>query len=68
MVVGARTIKCYGWEEHYIKRIQELRRRQENKGIKLMITTSLGISFFPNFGLIAVAIILGMEWAQGNKL
>jgi hypothetical protein len=21
MVVGCRTIKCYGWEKHYIKKI-----------------------------------------------
>ena len=25
LVVGCRTIKCYGWEEHYIERIREIR-------------------------------------------
>ena len=25
MVTGARTIKCYGWEEHYIKKIRDVR-------------------------------------------
>ena len=26
LVVGCRTIKCYGWENHYIERINALRK------------------------------------------
>ena len=27
MIVGARTIKCYGWEPHYLKKIQDARKK-----------------------------------------
>lgn len=25
MVVGARTIKCYGWENHYLTKVKDTR-------------------------------------------
>jgi hypothetical protein len=28
MIVGIRTIKCYAWELHYIKKLREIRKRQ----------------------------------------
>lgn len=28
MVVGCRTIKCYGWERYYIDKINQCRKRQ----------------------------------------
>jgi ATP-binding cassette subfamily C (CFTR/MRP) protein 4 len=68
MVVGSRTIKCYGWEHHYIDRIRNIRVAQMSRSIRMIVTQSLGVSFFPNFGLIAVLIILLIEWSKGNKL
>ena len=26
LVIGCRTIKCYGWENHYIQRINDIRK------------------------------------------
>jgi hypothetical protein len=28
MVVGARTLKSYGWENHYISKVKEVRKSQ----------------------------------------
>jgi hypothetical protein len=28
MVVGIRTIKCYAWENHYIEKVTEIRKKQ----------------------------------------
>mmetsp|Transcript_14678 Transcript_14678/g.22744 ORF Transcript_14678/g.22744 Transcript_14678/m.22744 type:complete len:166 (-) Transcript_14678:1516-2013(-) len=42
LVVGCRTIKCYGWEEHYRERIRAIRKMQMRYIIRLNITTSLG--------------------------
>ena len=29
MVTGIRTIKCYAWEDHYLKKIEEARKAQQ---------------------------------------
>ena len=68
LVVGCRTIKCYGWEKHYIDRIKELRDEQMYLVYKLNIIASFGTSFFQNTGIIAVLIILCIEWGQGKEL
>ena len=62
LVVGARTIKCYGWEKHYVEKIKDLRQQQMKKAMKLVTTQSLGNSLFPNMGLVAVLIIVLAEW------
>ena len=46
LVVGCRTIKCYGLENHYIERINELRRQQMRSVMKFNIVQSFGTSFF----------------------
>ena len=68
LVVGCRTIKCYGWENHYINRINEIRKQQMNKVMKFNIVNSFGTSFFQNFGLVAVMAIFVPEWYQGRLL
>ena len=46
LVVGCRTIKCYGWENHYIERIYQLRKQQMKSVMKFNIVQSFGTSFF----------------------
>lgn len=46
MIVGCRTIKCYGWEKHYITKIRELREEQQTYVLNLNIIQSFGTSFF----------------------
>lgn len=68
MVVGCRTIKCYGWENHYLEKINRVRNEQMKLVIKFNIVQSFGTSFFQNMGLVAVFIILLSEWAQEKVL
>ena len=46
MVVGCRTIKCYGWENHYLDKINRVRNEQMKLVIKFNIVQSFGTSFF----------------------
>ena len=46
LVVGCRTIKCYGWENHYIQRINDIRKDQMKQVMKFNIVGSFGTSFF----------------------
>ena len=54
MVVGARTLKSYGWENHYIDKINAVRNSQLYYVFHQRIVGSLGFSFFNNGGLIAL--------------
>ena len=68
MVVGCRTIKCYGWENHYIEKLNAVRERQRKVIVKVNVLNSLGNSFFQNTGLIAIFAILGIQWHRGEIL
>lgn len=68
LVVGCRTIKCYGWENHYIERINALRKEQQKAVLKFNIVQSFGSSFFQNMGLVAVFAILFPQWVMGKYL
>jgi len=46
MVVGCRTIKCYGWENHYLEKINRIRNEQMKLVIKFNVVQSFGTSFF----------------------
>ena len=37
LVVGSRTIKCFGWENFYIDRINEIRKKQMRTVIKVQV-------------------------------
>lgn len=60
MVVGCRTIKCFGWENHYIEKLNCVREKQRRVIIKVNVLNSLGNSFFQNTGLVAILAILGI--------
>ena len=68
MVVGCRTIKCYGWENHYIQNIKHLRQLQDRELIKNNFIQNLGTCFFSNTGLITVLVLFIIDWKRGIKL
>lgn len=68
MVVGARTIKSYGWENHYYNRITELRGNQLKYGFWVTYIGQLGFSFFQNGGLLVAMLIFGIQWGRGDYL
>jgi hypothetical protein len=62
MIVGIRTIKCYAWENHYLKKIIDKRKEQTDVIMKYNMIGSLSYSLFQNFGLIAVIVIFVTMW------
>lgn len=41
MIVGCRTIKCYGWEKHFMEKMQEIRSNQLTTIMKLNIISAI---------------------------
>ena len=68
MVVGARTIKSYGWENHYLQKIRQARFSQFFYVFYQGIVASLGFSFFQNGGMVVLMIIFINQWKEGEKL
>ena len=46
MIVGARTIKAYGWENHYMEKITLARKNQRFYVFMQGVLGSLGIAVF----------------------
>lgn len=46
VVVGIRTIKCYGWENHYLEKIRQVRSRQKPVIFKFLAVGAIGVSLF----------------------
>ena len=68
MFVGGRTIKCYGWENHYMAKIKHARANQIRIVVKTIFLRLIGTSVFQNGGLIVGIAILIPKWARGEKL
>ena len=68
LIVGCRTIKCYGWEQHYIDAIKVSRHKQYRNIYWINVLGALGTSIFRNWGLVAIMIISVIDWSKGNKL
>jgi ABC-type multidrug transport system fused ATPase/permease subunit len=68
MISGIRTIKCYGWERHYINKVKEVRARQHKYLFWYNVVSGLGLSVFANMGLITVFIIFYIQWYMGEAL
>jgi ATP-binding cassette subfamily C (CFTR/MRP) protein 4 len=68
MIVGIRTIKCYGWENHYLSKIKFIRARQLFYTISISICNNVGPAVFQNVGLIAIIFILLPKWRRGEYL
>lgn len=46
MVVGVRTLKSYGWEEHYLKKITVVRKRQQVYLFCINALATVGFNLF----------------------
>ena len=46
LVVGCRTIKCYGWEHHYVERILDVRKLQSRAILVYNIMATMGTALF----------------------
>jgi hypothetical protein len=68
MVVGVRTIKCYGWEHHYLNKLKKTRTAQICWLFIGNFIRSLGMALFANMGLVAVFIILILKWSRCEPL
>jgi len=68
VVVGIRTIKCYGWEQHYLNKIKAIRERQQPIMFKFLLVGSLGTSLFQLSAILANFLILIQMWASGQPL
>lgn len=68
LVTGIRTIKCYAWENHYIKKIKETRAAQHTLIYCFNMVSSLGYSLFQNMGLVAVLCVFLPSWAKGERI
>ena len=67
-MIGCRTIKCYAWENHYLEKINQIRKKQMGLVFKVNIVNSLGQSVYQNIGLIVMFVILISEWSMGKRL
>lgn len=68
LVLGCRTIKCYGWEVFYEDKAREIRDRH-SKFVKIQLSLqTLGSSFFQQFGLLVFLLVLLPEWFMERKL
>ena len=68
LIVGCRTIKCYGWEQHYLDEIRGIRKMQFRDVWKLNMIMTFGSCLFQQMGLVVVVIITTVEWSRGKEL
>lgn len=68
LVIGCRTIKCYGWETYYRDMAKKVR-KDHTKLISWILTLQqLGTSFFQNTGLLVVFVLMLPEWLAEKPL
>lgn len=68
MVNGIRTIKSYGWENHYKQKIFEAREQQEKEVWWVNFFGSMGLTVFNNFGFYAYLVIVAISYKRGIEL
>lgn len=62
VVQGVRTIKCYGWEDHFVNKINAHRGEQLCNIANVNLISCTGLAIFQNVGLIAVSLIFVSQW------
>lgn len=62
VVVGARTIKCYGWENHYLKKLDKIRQDQVPNVFKMNVIATFGTSLYQVTGICAIFFIMLYWW------
>ena len=68
MVVGVRTLKSYGWENHYLDKIVYVRKRQQ---VYLFIINGMGCigySLFQSLAILSVFFIFYYTWKNGEEI
>lgn len=68
MVVGVRTLKCYGWEHHYLNKIVSVRKRQQFYLFIINGMGSLGYNLFQNLAVTAAFLIFYYTWSKGEEI
>ena len=58
IVVGARTIKCYGWENHFLEKIEKVRNSQKSTLFKFLLVGSLGVTLYQVSSILSIFLIL----------
>lgn len=68
MITGIRTLKAYGWEEHYLNKLSSVRNKQEKTLLATSVLSTLGYNLFQNMAIFAVFLIFLNQWYQGIEL
>ena len=68
MVVGVRTLKSYGWENHYLSKITKVRSRHQKWLFALMSLATLGFNLFQNLAFLSVFLIFYKDWRNGEEI
>ena len=68
VVVGVRNIKCYGWENQYLKKLDKIRSAQSPNVFKMNFLATYGTSMFQISGTCAIFFILLYWWGRGEQL
>jgi ATP-binding cassette subfamily C (CFTR/MRP) protein 4 len=68
VVMGAKTVKCNGWQNYFISKIIEKRAKVVKyvnmQGILEAVITSLGM----NMGLVVMLVVVGLKWLNNEPL
>ena len=57
MVVGVRTLKSYGWENHYMSKITSVRRRQQGYLFIIAAMQTIGFNVFQSLAVLSAFLI-----------
>ena len=68
MVVGVRTLKCYGWENHYLDKIVSVRKRQQFYLFVINAMGSMGYNLFQNLAVLSAFLIFYYTWSKNEEI
>ena len=57
MVVGVRTLKSYGWENHYMNKIISVRNRQQGYLFIMATMQTIGFNVFQSLAVVSAFLI-----------
>ena len=68
MVVGVRTLKSYGWENHYLSKITTVRKRQQCYLFMINSLATIGFNLFQNLAVLSTFLIFYYQWSNGIEI
>lgn len=68
MVVGVRTLKSYGWENHYLNKITTVRQRQQVYLFLINSMATIGYNLFQNLAVFTSFLIFYFQWRRGEEI